>query len=549
MLAGHARSAPNYWLQLVLALALATLGLVLNGSAVVIGAMLVSPLMSPIIELAMGLAVGSPLLSIRSVVRTFWSVVVVVGGAALMTRALPFHEITAEIAARTSPTALDLLVAIFCALAAAFTTLRSASDTVSTAAGTAVAIALVPPLCVAGFGLGTADRHIAQGAFLLFTANLCGILLFAAATFWLFGFNLVDTRLLEEKRFADPGPTGRSVRWVKVAFGSKYGSWLRFLIPVALVASVWLPLSRALSAVSWEVRARAQIQRIIHELPLAQAAVRSSLSIEDRTVNLRMVVVAKPRDARALQASLADQIARATHTTPSVEVVAVPDLETMEEVARRLAKAESAELRPQTDLLKDTGEIADVLARVWPEGSEGPIRRWRLDLTDREHPVLEVVHLGPPLGATGETLLASLLSERVRASLTIRDVAIPGEAIRADAKDGAAWLPALSSALEWVRGDRGLTACVTLPPPDDASTRRKRRRRPEPHLAAIRDAALAGLAQAPVGQARWVPGEQWAVQLKADGCPETAPARAAAVGTAARPTQPDNSSKPSDRSP
>ncbi len=549
MLAGHARSAPNYWLQLVLALALATLGLVLNGSAVVIGAMLVSPLMSPIIELAMGLAVGSPLLSIRSVVRTFWSIIVVIGGAALMTKALPFHEITAEIAARTSPTALDLLVAIFCALAAAFTTLRSASDTVSTAAGTAVAIALVPPLCAAGFGLGTTDWHIAQGAFLLFTANLCGILLFAAATFWLFGFNLVDTRLLEEKRFADPGPTSRSVRWVKGAFGSKYGTWLRLLIPLALVASVWLPLSRALREVSWEVQARAQIQGIVHQLPLAQAAVRSSLSIEDRTVNLRMVVVGKPGDARALQASLAGQIARATHTTPAVEVVAVPDLEAMEEVAHRLAKAESGQLRPQADLLKDTADIADVLARVWPGGPAGPLRRWRLDLTDRAHPALEVVHLGPPLGTTGVSLLASLLSDRFHAPLGVRDVAIPPEAIRADARDGAAWLPALSSALEWVRGDRGLTACVTLPPLDDLSTRRKRRRRPEPQFTAIRDAALAGLAQAPPGQARWVPGEQWAVQLKSDGCPELALAGASAGATPAVAAPPDSAAKPLNRSP
>src|SRR5579885_2281897 len=107
MMRNNQRRAPGYWIQLTLAMGIATVGLVLNSTAVVIGAMLVWPLMGPIVELGMGFAVGSPLLTL----------------------ALPFHEVTTEIAARTAPTALDLLVAIFCALTAAYTTVRPASDT------------------------------------------------------------------------------------------------------------------------------------------------------------------------------------------------------------------------------------------------------------------------------------------------------------------------------------------------------------------------------------------------------------------------------------
>ena len=518
MLAGHARSAPNYWLQLCIALALATLGLVLNGSAVVIGAMLVSPLMGPIIELGMGFAVGSPLLAIRSLVRTFWSIVVVISGAAIITRALPFHEVTAEIAARASPTALDLLVAIFCALAAAFTTLRTSSEGASAAAGTAIAIALVPPLCAVGFGVGTADRPIAQGAFLLFTANLCGILLFAVLTFWLFGFNLVDARLLEARRLEASESTSRSVLWARRAFGSRYGTWLRLILPLALVAVVWVPLSRALREVTWEVRTRAEIQRIIHELPLAQAAVRSSVSVQHRAINVRMVVVGKPSDARALQATLATRISHASATSPTVEVMAVPDLDTMEEVARKLARTESAAPAPQADLLKATGDIAEALSRDWPEASAGPIRRWRVDLTDRAHPSLEIVHMGPPLGTVAETLLASLLSERFHASLLIRDVAIPREPISAPAAEGAAWLPSLASAVEWVRGDQGLTACVTLPPPLVGAPKSRRRARELLGFAPIRTAALAELARAPQDRVHWAPGDRWTVQVKTEPC-------------------------------
>ena len=311
MLEGHARSAPNYWLQLCIALGLATLGLVLNGTAVVIGAMLVSPLMGPIIELGMGLAVGSPLLAIRSLVRTFWSIVVVIAGAALITAALPFHEVTQEIAARTSPTALDLLVAVFCALAAAFMTLRSASDSASAAAGTAIAIALVPPLCVAGFGVGTMDGAIARGALLLFTANLCGILLFAALTFWLFGFNLVDTRHLEEQRLDGDEPMGA----------------LRSL------GEVGLPLAarRVVTARDpgrpgrqWSgCRSGARCERSPGRCGRARKCSASStvcrwrrrpfdssVSVEHRAVHVRMVVVGNPSDARGLQLALTTQIPR-----------------------------------------------------------------------------------------------------------------------------------------------------------------------------------------------------------------------------------------------
>jgi uncharacterized hydrophobic protein (TIGR00271 family) len=517
MLEGHARSAATYWLQLSIALALATLGLVLNGPAVVIGAMLVSPLMGPIVELGMGLAVGSALLSIRSLVRAFWSIVVVVVGATLITAALPFHEVTGEVAARASPTALDLLVAVFCALAAAFTTLRSNAEGASAAAGTAIAIALVPPLCVVGFGIGTADRPIAQGAFLLFTANLCAILLVAALSFWIFGFNLVDARQLEQKRFEGPEPLSLSVRAVKAAFGSRFGTWVRLIVPLALVGAVWLPLSRALREVSWEVRTRADVQKIIGELPLARTAVRSSISLKHRAVHVAMVVVGKPGDARALQATLATRIADATTVTPTVEVVPVPDLETMEDVARTLAKSELAERRPQADLLGATAAVADALKDSWP-ASAGELRRWRIDLTDRARPTLEIVHLGPPLGETGRSLLASLLSDHLRAPLAIRELAIPTDPITATAGEGPAWLPRLREAVEWVRGDRGLSACVTLPPPEAATPPGRRARREHEAAARLRGTALAELAKVPSDQVQWRPGTTWSVKVQTKPC-------------------------------
>lgn len=520
MLEGHARSAASYWLQLSIALALATLGLVLNGPGVVIGAMLVSPLMNPIVELGMGLAVGSPLLAIRSLVRIFWSIAVVLAGAGLITAALPFHEVTAEVAARTSPTALDLMVAVFCALAAAYTTLRSGADGATAAAGTAIAIALVPPLCVVGFGIGTSDRAIAEGAFLLFTANLCAILLVAVLTFWVFGFNQVSARHLEEMRFEGAQPTSRLVRLVRVTFGSRYGTWVRLLIPLVLVATVWLPLSRALRTVTWEVHARKHIQRIIDDLPLARSAVRASVSVKHGVIHVALVVVGRPSAGRSLQAILTTRIAERTGASPLVEVVSVPDLETMEDVARTLAKSELAQRRPQPDLLGATADIAEALKRAWPVRAAGEIRRWRLDLTDREQPRLEVVHLGAPLGDAALIVLGAMIEDRVHAPVVVRDVAIPPEAITAAVEEGKEWLPKLAATLEWVRADSGLVACVTLPPPV-ATGRNVRRRGAE--LAPIRTAALSELAKLPEARAHWAPGDRWSVQIRTGPCEGVSP--------------------------
>lgn len=80
-----------YWLQLLVSVGIATMGLVLGSSAVIIGAMLVAPLMTPILGLAMGLAVGSPVLVLRSASRVAASMAVVIGGAAIITLMLPYH--------------------------------------------------------------------------------------------------------------------------------------------------------------------------------------------------------------------------------------------------------------------------------------------------------------------------------------------------------------------------------------------------------------------------------------------------------------------------
>ncbi|HLL46310.1 MAG TPA: DUF389 domain-containing protein, partial [Longimicrobiaceae bacterium] len=282
------RDAVSYWLQLLLSMAIATVGLVLGSTAVVIGAMLIAPLMGPIVELGMGLVVGSAVLTIRSFARMVGSVLAVVGGAALLTVLLPFQEVTAEIASRTSPTALDLLLAVFVAVAAAFTTARPGSESTSAAAGTAIGIALVPPICVAGFGVGVMDARIAGGATLLFLTNLTAILLVSVVFFWTLGFERVDQRDWEEAALARARAGGfvrRAVEALRAVFGTRYGRVLRVALPLLLVVAVFVPLRRALEQVAWEVRARTAVARILDGALESRSAVQSQVTVSPGSVS------------------------------------------------------------------------------------------------------------------------------------------------------------------------------------------------------------------------------------------------------------------------
>ena len=425
MLAGGKGATAGYWLQLLLAMAIATLGLALGSTAVVIGAMLVSPLMTPILSLGMGLAVGSPLLVLRSAVRIAASVTVVVASAALITLVMPIHELTSEISSRTSPTALDLAIASCCAVAGVYAVIRPGSDTASAAAGTAIGIALVPPLCVVGYGFGVATIGIASGAALLFTANFCAILLFSVLGFSLLGYGHVGIALLE-REYAEAGPpagiTARMARRLSVFFASKLGPAVRIAMPLAMVLAVFWPLRSALTEVTWEIRVRAAASKALRSL--SQASVYSSVRIERHQVSVRLVTIGSEADALRLRRELTDRIAAAAGVEPSVDVVAVPDAES-------LARAEGAPRDQPRPVASSTPPHADLgLVRrdartaleAWPTDAAGKLLSWRLVVAAVDGPAtLDVVHLGAPLGAAGESLLSQSLSTVLHDQLRVRD--------------------------------------------------------------------------------------------------------------------------------
>lgn len=178
---------PIYFVLMTLSTIIATTGLYLNSSSVVIGAMLLAPLMAPIVSLAMGLLRKDDPLIKRSIGKIGLGILLALLIAALITILFPDKPVTAEMMSRLQPTILDLIVAITAGVAGAYT--KSHKEILESLAGVAIAVALVPPLAVAGIGLGRFDIEFFSQAFLLFSTNLVGITLAATFTFRLLGYS------------------------------------------------------------------------------------------------------------------------------------------------------------------------------------------------------------------------------------------------------------------------------------------------------------------------------------------------------------------------
>lgn len=205
-----------YWLQMVFAAGITMLGLILSSPAVIIGAMLISPLMNPILSSGLALATGDLILGFRAVLKLALSALIATSIAFLIVSILPFREATAEISARTSPNTLDLCIALFSGAIGSVAISREVKGIVTSIPGVAIAVALMPPLCVVGYGIGVAiTQNVSQGleaslgGGLLFLTNLVAITFMAMITFMLLR---IDTGKVREK-VAAWRETDRESRW------------------------------------------------------------------------------------------------------------------------------------------------------------------------------------------------------------------------------------------------------------------------------------------------------------------------------------------------
>ncbi|RDB06707.1 TIGR00341 family protein [Runella aurantiaca] len=158
----------NLWI-LICSAVLASIGLDTNSTAVIIGAMLISPLMSPILGVGLGLAINDQETLLRSLRNLSIATIASLATSTLYFSISPLSELTSEELARTQPNLLDVMVALFGGVAGIVA--GSRTEKTNAIPGVAIATALMPPLCTAGFGLAHGDWRIFGGAFYLFAIN------------------------------------------------------------------------------------------------------------------------------------------------------------------------------------------------------------------------------------------------------------------------------------------------------------------------------------------------------------------------------------------
>ena len=174
----------NFTVLMVISTLIAALGLLQNSAAVIIGAMLIAPLMSPLMSFSVGLVQGNLRLMRTAAVTTFAGVLIGLVMAIMIGVVMPTNAATTEMLARGQPSVLDMGVALASGLAGAYAMARK--DIPSALAGVAIAAALVPPLCTTGLAIAFREVSLASGAGLLFLTNIVGISIAGAAVFaWL----------------------------------------------------------------------------------------------------------------------------------------------------------------------------------------------------------------------------------------------------------------------------------------------------------------------------------------------------------------------------
>ena len=195
---GNADFSFSFLILLFSSSVVCTLGLLLNSAPVVIGGMIISPLMWPLVKTAAGISYGKPKYIKQAVILLFLAIAVTFFSSTFITLISPIKHITSQILARTTPTLLDLVIALTAGLIAALgITQPKISESL---AGVAIATSLMPPLCVSGIGLALNDYPTLIGGFLLFFTNAVAIIFITVLI-----FSLIEIRKTTKNRIRRKG--------------------------------------------------------------------------------------------------------------------------------------------------------------------------------------------------------------------------------------------------------------------------------------------------------------------------------------------------------
>jgi uncharacterized hydrophobic protein (TIGR00271 family) len=278
------------WRFLVLmafATTIASLGIAVDSTAVVIGAMLIAPLMTPLMATALAVTMGWPRRTLISILVALSGVVLAIGLSALIGATIPYDipVTNPQIASRVSPTLADLFIALAAGGAGAFAlSRRDVSDALP---GVAVAIALVPPLAVVGLTLQAGDGAAAAGGMLLFTTNLVAILLAGAIVFVVTGIVPLEQLVSNQ-------------RWIR--------STLTLVVAIAVV--VLVPLGLSGGRILAEAFDRQTTQDAVRAWLDGQTSEITELSVQPDAVFVRLTGPEQPPDVDALVERLERDLGR-----------------------------------------------------------------------------------------------------------------------------------------------------------------------------------------------------------------------------------------------
>ncbi|MCJ8190846.1 DUF389 domain-containing protein [Sphingomicrobium aestuariivivum] len=330
---------PRYIFMIAMSAGIAVLGLIMSSPAVVIGAMLLSPLMGPIIGAGFALATWD-VRWMRTCARAlFLGVLAAVLFSAFLSWLSPIQQITSEIAARTRPTLLDLFVALFSALAGSYAMIKGRAGTI---VGVAIAVALMPPLATVGFGLATLDWDVFGGALMLFTTNLVTIAAAAAAMARFYGF--------------------------RTSLSKKRGI-VQSLVIIGALILLAVPLTLSLRDIAFEAQATRSINQAVAR-EFDKRAVIDALSIDWDAEPLAVSAIVLTPDLRSEAETRAERVLADTLERPVAVQIEQFQVDVGGEAAQQAALAaargrEAAEaVQRQVDSLT---QIVSIVAGVDPQ--------------------------------------------------------------------------------------------------------------------------------------------------------------------------------------
>lgn len=371
-------NSPSYWLEVFFSAGIATFGLVENSPAVIIGAMLISPLMGPIMATGLALAIGDLYLGIKAIFNLLASVTASIAFAGFLVWLLPFHSATSEVISRTKPNLLDLGIALLSGFAGSVVVCRGGSEGAMALPGVAIAVALMPPLCTMGFGLGSGvNLDIMGGSGLLFLTNLVAIVASAFVIFLMVG---MSTPEVEQRALASrgDGALARMLARGPVAGMLSGGSQLgwRVLMILVLLGSIFVPLRRALLQVASETRARAAVQQGLARLVPSGLIVSEQVDVDPSHIEIHLISTRSIPDSKV--AEVRQDLMRQTGRSVEISVEAVASQSAIAALMERLHPLTVVPEVPKQETLADMQQkllkmVGPAIQQIWPS-SDAPIQ-------------------------------------------------------------------------------------------------------------------------------------------------------------------------------